>query len=163
MPRREADREDIMREAVALKRRVSLTVPGRADPVVCGVRSNGYWSFYLDPDEVYQFDDELRLRRAYVAGHLYRTQGTTLARMHRERNETETVLERVDLNQGELDEFLKVSRTALSQLLNQLNSRDTQVIETLPASADVYHELCSALEQLTARTIELAPAIGRRS
>ena len=158
MPRHEADREDIMREAVALRRRVSLVVPGADEPIVCGVRANGYWSFYLDSDPLYQFDDEFRLRRAFVDGQLYRTQGTTLARMHRERSDAETVLVRVDLSPAELAAFLTEAQSALSQLLYHLKTGDGQVIETIPSEADVMHEAQSALESLVGRAIELAPA-----
>lgn len=162
MARREADREDIMREAIALRRRVSLAIPGSAEPVVCGVRADGRWSFYLDPDRVYQFDNELRLRRAYVAGFLYRTQGTTLARMHRERSDTETVLVRKDLNCQELLEFLQDARLSLQDHLCALNSESVQVIETIPRDADVQSELSSTLERLLSQPIELAPAIKAR-
>ena len=163
MARREADREDIMREAVALKRRVSFAVPGTADLVVCGVRANGYWSFYLDPDRVYQFDDQFRLRRAYVAGHLYRTQGDTLARMHRERSEAETVLQRVDLNSVELVAFLNEADFALARLLSQIQSGEARVVESIPRDADVLSELRSALERLVGSNLDLSPAIaGKR-
>jgi hypothetical protein len=162
MARREADREDIMQEARALRRRVSLSVPRAEEPVVCGVRANGYWSFYLDPDCVYQVDDKLQLRRAFVAGHLYRSQGTTLARMYRERSETETALMRTDLEVTEVSSFLEQMRSSLERLLSLLQSGEARVVETIPQDADVRGELQTALAQLLSRPVRLAPAIKTR-
>ncbi len=162
MARREADREDIMREALALRRRVSLSVPGSDESVVCGVRANGCWSFYLDPDQVYQVDDELRLRRAYVEGFLYRTQGTTLARLHRDRSDVETTLVRTDLTPVELAQFLAQTASELQQLLNLLQTGEAQVIETIPSDADVRGELQATLSRLLSAPIVLAPAINPR-
>jgi hypothetical protein len=160
--RREADREDIMREALALRRRIALAAPNAADPIVCGVRANGYWSFYLHPDRVYQVDDELRLRRAFVAGCLYRTQGSTLARMQRERSETQTALLRTDLTPPELASFLESMRGGLADLLGLLQSADIRVLETIPPEADMRNELEATLTKLLSRPLRLAPAIKAR-
>lgn len=162
MARYEADREDIMREAIALRRRIAIKVPGVEDPIVCGVRSTGRWSFYLDPNRVYQFDEKLRLRRAYLACFLYRTQGTTLARMDRERTDTETTLVRNDLDAEELASVLAEMRTCLANLLDQLQSETYRVIESIPSGSNVLGELRQALEQLLSKPMELAPAINTR-
>jgi hypothetical protein len=159
MARHEADREDIMREALALRRRVAIAVPGYDEPFVCGVRSNGSWSFYLDPDRVYQVDKQLRLRRAFVEGFLYRTQGATLARMHRERSDTETKLVRKDLSTNELNSFLDDMRSHLQRLLDFLQADQARVIEVIPPEADVAGELQRTLEKLLSGPIKLAPAI----
>ncbi len=162
MARHEADREDIMREAIALRRRIAIELPGVDEPIVCGVRNTGSWSFYLDPNRVYQFDEELRLRRAYVTGFLYRTQGTTLARMHRERSETETTLVRNDLDPEELAAFLAEMRTCFATFLNQLHSEACRVIESIPDDGNVQDELHAVLEQMLNKPIELASAIKAR-
>ena len=83
MARQEVDREDLIAEAVALRRRIELALPGCDNPVVAGYRSTGALSLYFGADPVYQFDERGRLRRAFVGGHLYRTQGTTLAELTR--------------------------------------------------------------------------------
>ncbi len=162
MARHEADREDIMREAIALRRRIAIELPGVDEPIVCGVRNTGSWSFYLDPNRVYQFDEELHLRRAYVTGFLYRTQGTTLARMHRERSETETTLVRSDLATDELAAFMDEMQICLTQLLDQLQSSDMRVVETIPADADVLVELRDTLDRILDKPMEFAPAIKTR-
>jgi hypothetical protein len=74
MSRNESDREDLMAEATALRRRVQLQVPGEALSIIAGFRDEGRVSIYFGPDPVYHFDEQGRLRRAFVAGRLYRTQ-----------------------------------------------------------------------------------------
>ena len=81
MARNESDREDLMREAVALVRRVECETGNENDSVISGFRKCGSLSLYFGPDPVYHFDDSARLRRAFGEGFLYRTQGTTLARI----------------------------------------------------------------------------------
>src|SRR5262245_19900425 len=106
MSRHEADREDLMAEATALARRVKLSVPGEVERVVAGFRATGRLSIYFGGEPVYHFDAEGRLRRAFVNGLLYRTQGTTLARLRRERSAEVTELRRRDLSPTELRQFL---------------------------------------------------------
>ena len=66
MARNEADREDLMREAVALTERVELFVPGFEELITIGFRSNGAMSIFVGQDPVYQFDPSGRLRRAFA-------------------------------------------------------------------------------------------------
>lgn len=78
------DREDLMREAVALPDRVELSVPSFDSLITIGFRSNSAMSIFIGSDPVYQFDPEGRLRRAFVAGLMYRSQHTSLAMLKRE-------------------------------------------------------------------------------
>jgi hypothetical protein len=97
MARNEADREDLMREAVALTERVELSVPGFEELITIGFRSNGAMSIFVGQDPVYQFDPSGRLRRAFVDGFLFRSQHSGLARLERVRTESEVQLLRYDL------------------------------------------------------------------
>src|SRR5580765_5795621 len=106
MARREADREDLMAEASALRQRAELVLDGYAEPIVAGVRANGHLSVYFGDDPVYQFDAAGNLRRAFVGGDLYRTQGHTLARLNRTRTDLAVELGRRDLDPAELERFL---------------------------------------------------------
>ncbi|MGH7129995.1 MAG: hypothetical protein ACREJB_15520, partial [Planctomycetaceae bacterium] len=74
-----------MREATALARRVEIVCPDETEPVIAGVREDGTLSVYFGADPAYHFDASGRLRRAFAAGCLYRTQGHTLARLLRRR------------------------------------------------------------------------------
>jgi hypothetical protein len=125
---------------------------------VCGVRANGYWSFYLDPERVYQFDDHFRLRRAFVDGDLFRSQGRTLARMHRERSDSETALLRSDLAAFELTEYLSEMRRRLAELRDHLASGKVRILDVIPAEADVLAEVRAALESILDVPLVLAPA-----
>ena len=85
MARHETDRENLMLEATALIRRAEWSIPSHSDPIVAGFKRSGGWSLYFGSDPVYQFDADGRLRRAFVDGQIWRTQGTTLAGLRRER------------------------------------------------------------------------------
>jgi hypothetical protein len=163
MTRNESDREDLMREAVALVRRAEFTFPGRSDPVFAGFKRTGGLSIYFGPDPVYQFDENGRLRRAYFDGLLYRTQGETLARMKRERSERETVLVRTDLSPAELQSFLNTMQEHLRWLKSEIDSSSYSHSEQIPTDVDLEPELIAAIEQALSAAPPLAPAIpGRR-
>ncbi|QDT22707.1 hypothetical protein [Gimesia chilikensis] len=102
----EQDREDLMREAIALYPRAEFQVPQESEPVFWGQKRSGQYSFYFGGDPVYQFDEQGHLRRAYLDGHLYRTQGNTLARLTKVRTADSSTLERYDLTQAELEDIL---------------------------------------------------------
>ena len=106
MARNESDREDLIREATAMRNRIEWQIPGESDPVFAGIRSDGSLSVYFGQDPVYQFTPAGQLRRAYAEGILYRTQGATLARLNRERSTDQTALVRYDLTSEELSQFL---------------------------------------------------------
>ena len=94
----ETHREDLFAEATALVRRIELRVPGEPHPVVAGCRASGAWSVYFGPDPCYHFDEQGRLRRAFVDDRLYRTQGNTLAQLSRKRHADNVELSRIDLS-----------------------------------------------------------------
>ena len=131
MAQNESDREDLMAEATALRRRVELQVPSETEHTIAGFRDDGRFSLYFGPDPVYHFDGEGGLRRAYLDGKLYRTQGTTLARLTRNRTEQATLLRRNDLSELELQEFLHAMRCRL-QNLQELYLYDTPVSDVTP-------------------------------
>jgi hypothetical protein len=165
MAQRETDREDLMREAVALVRRAELSYPGRAnaEPVIAGFRRDGSLAVYFGSDPVYQFDPEHRLRRAYVAGHLYRTQGRTLARLTRDRTPKETVLQRHDLEADELAAFLQPARNQLTEFHEAIRSNAGKVLAQIPADGDLLGEVDTFLAEVLRQQIPLAPAIaGKR-
>ena len=163
MPRHEDDREDLMREAVALPDRVELSVDGFNELITIGFRANAAMSIFFGQDPVYQFDPEGRLRRSFVDGLLYRSQHSTLARLRRERSETQTLLLRTDLDDAELQEF----RTAMCKLLKlleqKLASGEFKIIRCLPESADHMSRIRSTLGMILPAAPWLSPAIRRRN
>lgn len=162
MARHEADREDLMAEATALSPRLELAVPEEPEPVVAGFRG-ARLSLYFGGDPVYHFDEARRLRRAFVGGQLYRTQGQTLARLTRVRTTATTDLVRRDLSPDELAGFLADMRQRVGQLADVLSTERYDVLREVPPSSNAVKRLGSELERLMADDLHLAPAIrGRR-
>ena len=163
MARNESDREDLLSQATALTRRIELSVPGEPELVVAGFHSNGGLSIYFGSDPVYQFNRTGRLRRGYVDGALYRTQGATLARLIRHRTATATELQRHDLAEQELEEFLAVMRRRVQRLLAAIAQNQTTIQRQIPTDRDIIDDLttfCRAI--LTAGGPLAAPIRGKR-
>ena len=159
MARNESDREDLMQEATGLVRRAEWRVSFQAEVIVAGFKRNGSWSIYFGSDPVYQFDADGRLRRAFADGFLWRTQGTTLARLQRERTDFESELQRHDLTELELSEFLRELQQRLHALLNSIDCGEASLLRQAPDDGDVTTELKIALRSVLSQDISLAPAI----
>ncbi|MFK7820517.1 MAG: hypothetical protein AB8G99_17485 [Planctomycetaceae bacterium] len=160
--RHESDREDIMREATAMRRRASWTVEGLPGPIVAGFRSNDFFSIFFDQNPVYQFNSTGQLRRAYRDGLLYRTQGTTLARLNRVRTPDRTELQRTDLTPEELNEFLSEMRRWLNDFQSALENKDAKLQEQIPKASDIVPSVLAALLLIGKQTEPLAPALPTR-
>jgi hypothetical protein len=156
MARNESDREDLFEELASARLRWELAVDGELDPVVAGVRSEGRFSIFFGPDPCYHFDGQGRLKRAFVQGHLYRTQGNTLARLHRRRTPEETQLIRHDLDASELDDFLTTMHDRLRQLDDRLRAGAVTLLRHSPERLD-WREL---LEQHLAACLTADPPLA---
>lgn len=161
MARHEADREDLIREAVALKTRIEWDVPGEPEPVVTGVRADLSLSVFFGQDPVYHFNPEGQLRRAFVDGFLFRTQRDTLARLHRKRSESETTLLRNDLTEAELAEFLAAMRTRLAALRDALQSEAATELRSV-IDESLVADFPVAIQTAESASPPLAPAIAAR-
>lgn len=163
MARMEQDREDLYREATAYVIRGELSVPYLADVVFVGWRKEGACSFYFGADPVYQFNSRGALRRAYHAGALYRTQGETLARMHRVRDPRVTTLARIDLSGEELSRFQSQVREDLLRLRAAIAQSQADVMRATIAAEEFALRVVSACEQVLQSADFLAPRIpGKR-
>lgn len=160
MARMESEREDLMRDARALRIRVEFRVAGREETVIAGCRDGGSWSVYFGQDPCYHFDGCGRLRRAYAGGRLYRTQGATLAELRRERSPEATQLVRRDLTEAELGCFLDEVQRRLGELWAGLRSGAVVLLRSVPDDTDVVGRLDEFLSEQ--ESIELAPAIKTR-
>ncbi len=160
MARHESDREDLFAELAALSPRIELRIPGAGQTVCAGRReSTGSWSIYLSPEVVYHFDSAGGLRRAYIDGFLYRSEGTTLSQLHRERSETETVLRRHDLEPEELTRLLGEMRDHFTDLRQRIASNQVAVLRASPPESPVTSQLDQALELVLQATRPLSPPI----
>ncbi len=159
MARHEADREDLFGELAALEPRWELRVVSTGALVRAGQRAaTGGWSIYFSPDDAYHFDSAGRLRRAYVHGHLYRTEGSGLARLTRERTPTETMLVRRDLSPEELALFLESLRAQVDGFLAAARAEGLTVVRSSPAGEGTA-ELIQFLDQVGEVSPPLAPPI----
>lgn len=161
MSRHRSDREDLMAEVVTLSPRICFTTPDFPDEIVAGRRQDGRWSIFLGGDPVYHFDAEGNLRRAFVQDRLYRTQGTTLARLTRQEAPDQTVLLRYDLNEEELSQFRDSIVVAFSQLILAISSHQTTVISAEPPNSDFRSELLELMKIVIDGRCCLAPALKR--
>jgi len=164
MARSESDREDLLAEATAMPRRAEFAIPFQAKPIVAGFRSTGELSIYFGSDPVFHFDAVGRLRRAFCDNDLYRSQGSTLARLVRHRTPTETQLQRHDLSVDELEQFRIRIRGCLKAFRDALVERKVTVLRQVPDNDDMLaDDLISRIDAILRGAIELAPAIkGRR-
>lgn len=163
MAREEADREDLLRELAALTPRIELELlAGCArQNVVAGRRRDGGLSIYIGSDPVYHFDSVGRLRRAFVEGDLYRSQGTTLARLTRRRGEHETELLRHDLTPDELVPFLAQMTGRIAWIAGAFESQRYRVLRSVPEDADPVPAFGEFVRRILASDGALAPAVKK--
>jgi hypothetical protein len=121
MARQEHEREDLFAEATALVRRVELTVPGEAGPIVIGVRRDGCLSFYFDADHAYHFNTCHELRRAYLDDRLIKAEGGQLIALRRKRGDGEVQLLASALSPIE-------EATVLSELTRRTNALQAAIV-----------------------------------
>ena len=161
MAKHSSDKDDLMAEVNALSPRVAILLPGIDAEIIAGRRSDGRWSVFFGGDPVYHFDAHNSLRRAFFAGNLYRSQGTTLARLTRQSTPAETVLLRHDLDKAELTTFLHHMRCDLARLAQSLNSGNYTVRQTIPIDVNFLPELTSHLIHVLNCVCLLAPALKK--
>ena len=160
--RTESDREDLMREATALRRRAELRVLCLEELVTAGFRSTGELSLYFGQDPAWHFDTGGRLRRAFADGSIYRSQGITLARLDRARTPAETVLVRHDLSRAELEAFIAAMRSRVERLRASVAAGDAELVRVVGEPAAFRDELIAALDRVLNCPEPLSPPVGVR-
>ncbi|RLS56694.1 MAG: hypothetical protein DWH91_06040 [Planctomycetota bacterium] len=163
MPRSriEADREDMLAEAVNLRERVEQRVPGWEELVTIGRNVHGHWSFYFGPDQMIRVDAEARVRRALEGGKLYRTQGETLAELTRVRYEAVTELQRRDLSADEVAALLLRFQNRMGQLLESLRQGTGERPRSVGITPEFDFQLVALLASCVAG-LQLAPALATK-
>ena len=162
MARNEAEREDLIREAVALGERAELRVVGFDGLITIGLRNDSAMSVFIDQDPVYQFDSLGRLRRAFVGGFLYRSQYETLARLQRVRTDSQTQLLRHDLVTEELESFRLAMLGALQKIAQSIQAGSTEVLRQVPVEQDLLPKIAGSLNAVLENVDWLSVAIRRR-
>ncbi len=149
MSRAEHDREDLLRQATALVERVELQIAGHTEPIVAGFRRDGSLAIYFGADPVYQFNSAGELRRAYVAGLLYKAEQGHLIEMHRDRDAATTLLVSRQLNAHDETLLLTQARIALVGLLHALEQQQLTLVGQVPAERDVVGHVRQQLARLS--------------
>lgn len=151
MARSEHDREDLLREATALVERVELQTVRETEPLVIGFRRDGCASVYFGQDPAYHFNARNELRRAYVAGQLWKADGRRLIAIDRERTDNEVQLITRELPLEVQDAALAGLHKRLAQLADDLAApANHSVIGQVPADADVLARVRAWLAALDA-------------
>ena len=120
MARQETQREDLIRDAIALVDRIEF-VSDSQPSIVVGFRRDGSVSFYFGEEPVYQFNTARELRRAHLDG-ILKAEGGSLVRLHRRRGDREVQLVRETLDVAVQQEFVNSARTRLVALSNQIEN-----------------------------------------
>jgi len=163
MARNESEREDLLNEATAYHRRVELTSDVLPYMIFAGLHRYGGGSIYFDQDPVFHFDQYHNLRKAFRNGYLYRTQGTTLARLQRHRTDKTSELLRCDLSADDLTLFRLDVEQYLKQFLNMLINHQYQIEGQVPKTdTKLLTDLQLFFEQVLENQIQLAPQIPTR-
>lgn len=160
--------DDLMSEAVSLVPRLECRCTPWAEPVLLGLNNLDWLFVYFGSDPMYRFDEQGRLRRAFVDGQLLRTTGQTLAVMDRQStsrqpdpHRTESVLLRHDLTPDLLLQFQRRVRSELESLSSALS--DAEILRQYPVEVpDIRQTFEAALRRAIAAPVFLAPAIVRR-
>ncbi|MEY3173404.1 MAG: hypothetical protein RLZZ436_1318 [Planctomycetota bacterium] len=164
MARNESDREDLLQDAVALLPRAELRVQGQTELLTAGYRSGGLLSLYFGQDPVYQFDAAGRLRRAFVAGLLYRSEAVTISRLQKVRSEKAVTLLRHDLSPVELAEFRQHMQALLTTLHEALAGNAVTVARCVPEGHNWTALLLESLAKIAAADPWIAgPIVGRKA
>jgi len=147
----EQNRENIMREATALVRRIELSLPGHEVSCLIGFRRDGAASVFFGIDPVYQFNADSELRRAFIDGKLVKAEQGKLVWLVRRRTESEVQLLRHNFAEAEQDALLQTAGDSLLFLLKQVVSGRASIVQQVPTDTRVLNEVKSWLESLPAR------------
>jgi len=88
-------RENLMRDATAYARRLSIENSAEPKPVFAGIRQQGGWSVYFGEDPVYQFNAQSQLRRAHFKNQNYAAAAGKLLLLHRDRSGGHVEIQRI--------------------------------------------------------------------
>ncbi len=148
MARHEQDREDWMREATALVRRVEVHLPDYDAPCVIGFRRGGEGSVFVGADPVFQFNACGEIRRGYWNGRPLKAEFGRLVQLERRRTETESLLVRHELTDSQQSEFLQLARKVLRLLQRDLLGDDLNIVKRFPSDFDAAGDLTNWLGSL---------------
>lgn len=143
MARQETDREDLLREAIALVQRAEFQLPGEPEPVVAGFRRDGSFSLFFGGERVVQFNSAGQLRRGYFDGQLLKADKGKLVWMTRERTENAVVLHSRELTSAEVEHTLRRATELIERLSLALQQGTFTLVGQVPADEDLAPRILS--------------------
>lgn len=154
MAKNSHDREDLLREATALLRRVVLSCDWCAE-IVVGFRRTDAVSFYFDHDLVLQFNNGGQLRRVFDGESMYVAESGQLNRLERIETGGRIELRSQPIDEGDhaaalqrYDFHLKRLRQLLQDgeytMVGQVTDRDTDVVDEVRSWLDSRDEITIA-------------------
>lgn len=155
-------REDLMRDAHALVERAEIVWHPDEPPLIAGKRRAGAVSLFFGEDPVYHFTSEGKLRRAYVAGLLYKAEGGRLFEIERVRVPGAVEMRSRPLTATEEAHFLGAMTVKLRQALDAFDRGAHAVVAQYPAEGTVARSLFQFVRQRLAgpTIIAQSPHVG---
>lgn len=151
MARQEHEREDLLREATALRRRVQLLTPLSDEPIVIGFRQEGAASVYVGAEPVYQFNGQGELRRGFEQGCMVKAEDRQLVILQKTRLQGQLQLVRRPLTADEQQQYLQRMHDLLGDLRQVLRGQQFQLQGQIPEGEDVLADIRTWLESMPHR------------
>lgn len=126
-------REDLMRDATAYSRRISILTSHGQEAIFIGIRQQGGWSVYFGEDPVYQFNRDGELRRAHFADQNYAATDGRLCLLHRDRSGGHVEIQRIYSADTE-QHILTDCHKRLKELFELIQSSSFQSMHQFPVS-----------------------------
>ncbi len=155
MARDEHQRENLLRDAVAMVERIEWQAPDERE-VVLGFRQQGGLSVYLDQDPVYHFTSDRQLRRAFIDDCLLKAVDHQLVAMRRRRVDGEVQLISQPLGEDRTQRFFADMHAAFASLLDDLKHNRLQLVGQVPADAAIEARCADWLAHLVAQPCLIA-------
>lgn len=149
------DRENLLKDAVALVERVEISLHGSGIPIVIGFRRNGCLSIYFGSDPAYHFNSLGQLRRAFVTGKMIKAEKGRLAELRRTRRGGQVELSPTELSAEQQTGFLEDLQQRAKSLAHSLEHGAFHVMGKIPADVDVVGRGRHALKELE-KNIDIA-------
>lgn len=148
MARREAEREDLMREAVALVSRLALG-DDQGNEIVIGFRRDGSGSIYVNQDPAWHFNRRGEFRRGYQQGILIKAEGKRLYRLRRVRELHQVVLLNEEMTPAEQNDWVADVVRQARHLLDRWKEGTLRVVRAIPDEQTVIEQAYRFLEYVS--------------
>ncbi len=163
MARDSQDRENLLRDATAMKSRVQIEVTHgkRTVEVFAGFRSQGAASLYFDQDPVYHFNSAGQLRRAFVDDRLIKAEKGRLVAWLPQRSESEVAMLRQPMSDSEQESICAKIKKQFGELRRAIATGGYVLVGQVAEKEDVVERLADFLEAIEKVVVAASPHVGR--